>query len=1004
MSDSLALPTDELQSLLLFLYNCPVGLIEFADNGAVQRLNPEAVNLLAPSLVDPQLENIFTTLRPAWPELADIVGDSPDQIGRLIEDHRFPTGQPNSPSWLSLTVVRVARDQNMLTILDVSKQVHAERSVHAGKRQLEAVFDSIDEGFCICEMICDADGAPVDYLFVKVNPLFETMTGLVDAVGKTALQLVPELEDHWIQMYATVGLGRESVRFEQLSNAMGRWFDVFGMPCEPHGHFALVFKDTTDRRLAERDLLAAAAVNEFRTSLIDSLQSIEDPVEVQAEAARLLRKFLEPARVNYTELNETGEMGIVLTHRDRGRGSEIVGQHRLNDYGPALMDEFRAGRTVVVADILSESRAQVEQRSATFQMGLGAYVVVPLIRRGRAVAGLLVHHTRAHAWTRQEIEIIEEAAKRTWAAVEQARADETLRIRHRRAVLMADLIAELELQSTPAAQRQCLAERLVPAAADYVVLLAPELDDPIVGLAHFDPAALEMLRERHRVDGSYTMTMADISNGETRLFDGITPTTTRAEFVDGSADPAHQPQLMPQSQMAVPLDLGGGLKAALLLGISRPGRRIYDDEDLRFLEETAVRVGIVLAATRLRNEEHLVAVRLQQALLPDGIHWHPNVAIEARYRAAGAFLEVGGDWYDTFVWPDGHIGVIVGDVVGHNLESAAVMGRLRAATSALAGLTNPSPAALLDALERFAQGPDGTEFATAACVVVHPTTGTLSYSSAGHPPILLVTPDGTCHRLSDAQHPPLGSVSVSRPHSEVSVSLQPGSLILMYSDGLIERRREPFDVGLARLEVVCAELVDHPIDVIADEIVNRLTALSAPEDDVVVACFRYTPALDRFERSTVVHPSQIGDLQTVLVNWLQNALLEWLTQRQLDEEAQREFLFAVGRALARATRDQQRTSAPQTFQVELTDHGHHFVGRVTCNNDARQPANYARRATAATEFRRWYDSPRTASHGDPSFIINVPINRGPINRGSINRGSISGWSISGWHAPDTSCA
>ena len=977
MSGDFSQPADELQSLLLFLYNCPVGLIAFTDNGDVQRLNPEAANLLASWLMGTRLDNIFAVLREVWPELEHVVNASVEAVGRLVEDHRLETASPHWQRWLSLTVVRVERDQNMLTISDASKQVQAELNVRASQDQLQAVFDSIDEGFCICAMICDDERVPVDYRFIKANPLFETMTGLIDAVGKTALQLVPELEEHWIQTYAKVGLGRETLRFEQGSEAMGRWFDVFAMPVEPHGHFALVFKDTTVRRAVERDLIAAVEVNEFRTLLIDRLRTIQDPVEVLAEAARLLRQHLAPARVNYAEINESGGFDIARTNRSRGGVREIIGQHRLDDYGPALMDEFKAGRTVVVTDILSEPSARVEQRAATFQLGVGSYVAVPLIRSGRVVAGLLVHHDRARGWTSQQVEIIEEVAARTWAAVEQAQDDEALRVRHRRALLMADLIAELELQPTPAAQRQCLADRLVPGVADYAVLLAPELDDPIVGVAHVNPAGTKMLRERHRLDGSYTRIMVDIANGESRLFDDMAP-TARAEYIDGSADSASQPRLMPHSQMAVPLDLGGGLKAALLLGISQSGRRIYDDEDLRFLEETAIRVGIVLAATRLRNEEHLVAVRLQQALLPDGIHWHPNVAIEARYNAAGAFLEVGGDWYDTFVWPDGHIGVIVGDVVGHNLESAAVMGRLRAATSALASLTDPSPAALLDALERFAQGPDGTEFATATCLVVHPTTGTLSYSSAGHPPILLVAADGTCQRLSGSQSPPLGSVSVSSPHSETTFSLQAGSMIIMYSDGLVERRRERLDIGISRLEAVCAELVGDPIDIVADEIVRRMTAQSAPEDDVVVACFRFTPALARFERATVVHPSQVGDLPTALANWLQPALVDWLNQRQLDESTRSEILFALGQAQASAAGGRPGNQLPRTIHTELTDHGHHVVGRVTCDDNSSQPANYARRSVDTSLYRRWPVSPRSARYSDPSFIVNVPVNRGHI--------------------------
>ncbi|HEU0242343.1 MAG TPA: PAS domain-containing sensor histidine kinase [Candidatus Limnocylindrales bacterium] len=116
---------------------------------------------------------------------------------------------------------------------------------------LSALFRQIDEGFCLAEMVVDDTGAAVDYRFLEVNPQFEAMTGLRDAAGRTALELVPDLERHWVDAYARVGFGREVLRFEQGSDAMGRRFDVFATPVGPHGRFAIVFKDVTERYLAE---------------------------------------------------------------------------------------------------------------------------------------------------------------------------------------------------------------------------------------------------------------------------------------------------------------------------------------------------------------------------------------------------------------------------------------------------------------------------------------------------------------------------------------------------------------------------------------------------------------------------------------------------------------------------------------------------------------------------------------------------------------------------------
>jgi PAS domain S-box-containing protein len=132
-----------------------------------------------------------------------------------------------------------------------------EAAVREREARYRALFARIDQGFCICEMIVDASGTPIDYRFVEINDAFTEMTGLpIDAVGRTARDMVPALEQHWVDTYARVGLGGESLHFESTSSAMGRSFDVFATPVPPNGHFALVFTDVTARRQAEEALQA----------------------------------------------------------------------------------------------------------------------------------------------------------------------------------------------------------------------------------------------------------------------------------------------------------------------------------------------------------------------------------------------------------------------------------------------------------------------------------------------------------------------------------------------------------------------------------------------------------------------------------------------------------------------------------------------------------------------------------------------------------------------------
>ncbi|MFW6413259.1 MAG: HWE histidine kinase domain-containing protein [Oceanicaulis sp.] len=137
------------------------------------------------------------------------------------------------------------------------------------------VFDRIDEGFCICEMIADADGNGVDYRFLDTNPRFEAMTGLTGAAGRTALELVPDLERKWVDAYARVGLGGETLRFEQSSEAMGRVFSVFATPVQPVGRFALVFRDITREREHETAIEALLReVNHRAKNMLGVVQSL----------------------------------------------------------------------------------------------------------------------------------------------------------------------------------------------------------------------------------------------------------------------------------------------------------------------------------------------------------------------------------------------------------------------------------------------------------------------------------------------------------------------------------------------------------------------------------------------------------------------------------------------------------------------------------------------------------------------------------------------------------
>jgi PAS domain S-box-containing protein len=161
------------------------------------------------------------------------------------------------------------------------------RSLRESEERYRTLFTSIDEGFCLGEMVFDDDGRPIDYRFLDVNPMFEEMTGLSDAKGKTAYELVPGLEARWVETYGRVALDGETRRFEDGSEAMGRWFDVHASPVEPKGsgRFVAVFKDITERKRAEEEL------RESNTLLNSVIEGTSDAI------------FLKDARGRYLMVN-----------------------------------------------------------------------------------------------------------------------------------------------------------------------------------------------------------------------------------------------------------------------------------------------------------------------------------------------------------------------------------------------------------------------------------------------------------------------------------------------------------------------------------------------------------------------------------------------------------------------------------------------------------------------------------------------------------------------------
>jgi PAS domain S-box-containing protein len=292
------------------------------------------------------------------------------------------------------------------------------------QRQLERVFE-LAHGLLVVGDDNDR--------WVEVNPAFTRVLGWsrAEALARPRSALIhPDDFGPTEAVRKSLAAGDRAVDFEirfQHADGSYRWLAWTAASVPEEGLIFAAARDVTEQRRAEEQERQALARADFRLRLADSLRPLGDPIEIQRCAAGELGRTLAASRVHYAIVSADAEVGIVnAEHRDPGLPS-VIGRHCLDEYGRALMNEIRAGRTLIVDDVAGDARLREHERAATMALGIGAYVILPLMKSGRLVALLVVHQDRARTWTPADLGLIEDTGERTWAAVEQAQVEEALR-------------------------------------------------------------------------------------------------------------------------------------------------------------------------------------------------------------------------------------------------------------------------------------------------------------------------------------------------------------------------------------------------------------------------------------------------------------------------------------------------------------------------------------------------------------------------------------------------
>jgi phosphoserine phosphatase RsbU/P len=278
--------------------------------------------------------------------------------------------------------------------------------------------------------------------------------------------------------------------------------------------------------------------------------------------------------------------------------------------------------------------------------------------------------------------------------------------------------------------------------------------------------------------------------------------------------------------LGVPLFSGEAVIGVLHVG--RLDHRPFSDEDTGLLQVVADRIAGAIQ-TRALAIERAAGALLERSLLPSKMPECPELGFAARYIPAEN-RAVGGDWYDLFMLPSGQLWVVVGDVAGHGLQSAVVMGRVRTVVRAYA-LLDTSPARVLDLVDRKVEQFEIGTMVTIACAVSSPPYDALTIALAGHPPPVVATTGAAAAFAEIETSLPLGTMPLGRARRSTTIGLAPDTTIAFYTDGLVERRGESISVGLERLR---SSMFTSPPEHVAAQIMRTLVADTIPEDDIAL--------------------------------------------------------------------------------------------------------------------------------------------------------------------------
>lgn len=658
--------------------------------------------------------------------------------------------------------------------------------------------------------------------------------------------------------------------------------------------------NATERRSYEKELLAArlaADLSERRVRVLQRIVADLAAAPTEVEVADAVVRAPGPA---FGAVSAT----VWLADRDRDQLAAVT------SVGSVAMarDDIPRGSSRAIAEVarrgdlhvigsLGEAEQHFPELAVTMRRtARGTVVLLPLTAAPAAdpaaveVLGVLgFDFAEPRQLTDSELRVVRLLGHQAGQALDRARLYDDARRRETRAVFLAETTRALEVLPRLLPRARELVERMVPEIAEWAAVRLRVGPDGLLADAGGpapDPERLAGRVAQVQLDG-------------------------KAQFTDDDG--------LDAECAVLPLVAGGRVFGTLALRM--PPERRTAAAEAAFLTDLADRAGLALENARLYEQERTIARTLQRSLLAGDLPADSRFALETHYQAAAHDLEVGGDWFDAFLITPDKLAVVVGDVVGRGIDAATTMGQLRSAIRALAS-AEAGPARLLERLDRFVERVESARMATVAYAEIDLTANELVYACAGHLPPLLAEPGGAPRYLLEARSGALGSRAGRRVRTEQRTPLSPGSRLLLYTDGLIERRNRGLDAGFEVLARTYAGRRGSPLPGLTTALADMLVG-QEHADDVCLLCLALGTE-QRLERTIGADPVQIA--------LLRKDLRGWLIAHAVDDESTQAVLLACSEAVANAIEHGYRddplgavdivtTVSPEAVDVRVVDQG-----------------------------------------------------------------------------------